>query len=86
MFATTKALAFQRSAELARSFKNLFLRPEEFETFACVFCQTPSPFGLLVSVLRLQRVANDVQRHYFNVVQNISITFFNSQFANESET
>ena len=47
MFATTKALAFQRSAELARSVKNLFLRPEEFETFACVFCQTPSPVRVL---------------------------------------
>ena len=22
------------------------VRPEEFETFACVFCQTPFPFGL----------------------------------------
>ena len=45
MFATTKALAFQRSAELARSFKNLFLRTEEFDFFTCVFIQTPSPFG-----------------------------------------
>ena len=47
MFATTKALAFLRSAELARSVKNLFLRPEEFETFACAFGQTPSPIRVL---------------------------------------
>ena len=84
-FATTKALAFQRSAELARSFKNLFLKTEALEDIACVFIQTPSPFGysllsnresfnfrfisLLMSVLGLVWVAYNVQRNKLYVIQ-----------------
>ena len=41
MFATTEALAFPRSAELARSFKNdSFLKTEEFSSHRMFFCST----------------------------------------------
>ncbi len=45
MFALCKALAFQRSAELARSFKNLFLKPEEFENLLAYSFRLPPPSG-----------------------------------------
>ena len=53
MFATTKALAFQRSAELARSFKNVFLRPEEFEYFACMFIRTCRVLKFVYTILSI---------------------------------
>ena len=40
-FATTKALAFLRSAELARSIeKRSFLKTEEFSSHRMLFCST----------------------------------------------
>ena len=66
MFATTKALAFLRSAELARSVKNLFLRPEEFETLLACSVKLPPPFGysLLSKRRSFTNILNNKEREF----------------------